>query len=426
MVAATIDPREIAAVFDDLAAAFDEAAPPAADVPPSSNIGVWGTMPASDAAKADRLMHAISLLGEHVGGCWSWVPSRNPEGPDGTFDEDVAWELEYSPPPASLLEVIGSRGVLDEATLKESLLDDSHMADSSGVHLDVLRLVASAVDELQRKAFSTSGRFGTQVIRTALSSRGEEVLRVHDDLAAVVSDIQQAAQEQDGSSRGAWVGLHDRLVTGFDIWIERVLPAIPLDRVRRQAVKRDMPRWVGYVAQYALLLRGNAASLELLRMVGYVKHACRALGKVIDTMVGDSTSASHSPGDRFELDSKLVSRAMESRWGRMLGTRAEGVGQLAAQVVGPAGQTKPVQQQKLLDIAAAEGLITPQAHSARAASMEAVLLRMQLCGLAAKVPVAAFREGGRSGRGSTPRRSAHAARDWWINPLGVVLSSPRH
>jgi hypothetical protein len=204
------------------------------------------------------------------------VPSRNPVGPDGDVDEDVAWELEYAPPPASLLEVIGSRGVLEEATLEESMLDDSHAADSERVHRAVLRLAGYAVDELQQRAFAASGRFGTQAIRTALGPEQQDLFRLHDDLTAIVSEIQVASRDVDGSSRGGWASLHNRLVVGFDAWIDQVLPAIPLDRHRRQAVKRDMPRTGGYVAQYALLLRGNAASLELLRMVGYLKQACRA------------------------------------------------------------------------------------------------------------------------------------------------------
>lgn len=425
MVAATISPRDIADVFDDLAAACHEAAPPATKVAPSIDIEAWSTKPASDATRADRLIHVLSLLGEHVAGCWSWVPSMSPVGPDGVIDEDVAWELEYSPPPTNLLEVIGSRGVLEGATLQEAMLDDQHLARSSRIHSDVLRLAASAIDELQEKAFATHGRFGTQDISMVLETRGMDVVRIHNDLASVVSDIQAATREEGGSSRWAWARLHERLVTGFDIWIDRVLPATPLDRIKRQSVKRDMPRWVGYVAQYSLLLRGNAASHELLRMVGYVKHVCRALGEVIDAMLGNVQPSANNHADRVRRDGLLVSKDTEERWRQMLGTKARGIGRLIATVVGEVGQQGAVPQRELLRMADAAALLTAQAASSRAGCMEALLLRMQLCGLAVKIPVAVFRESTGGARGAAERRRIHVARDWWLNPLGAVLSSKR-
>jgi hypothetical protein len=422
MVAATIELPAIAAILDDLALACREAAPPATDVPPSTDYEVWKVKPASNAARADRLIHAISLLGEHVAGCWSSVPSRNPVRADGDVEEDVEWELEYSPPPTNLVEVIGSNGVLASATLEESMLEDRHVADSPRIHREVLRLTGDAVDELQQKAFATGGRFGTQAIRTALGPEHQDLLRLHDDLMASVSDIQVASRDAGGSPRGGWASLHDRLVTGFDAWIDQVLPAIPLDRHRRQAVKRDLPRTVGYVAQYALLLRGNAASLELLRMVGYLKQACRVLGDVIDAMLGGVKPAAGGHATRVRLDSLLVSRDIEERWRQALGARAEGAGRLIAEVVGETGQQRPVPQRELLRIADEAGLLTAQAQSSRAAWIEALLLQMQLCGLAVKIPVGVFRESAGNGRGATPRRQQHVAREWWLNPLGVVLS----
>jgi hypothetical protein len=425
MVAATLDPPEIARVFEDLASTCRAAAPPAAGAVPSDDPAIWSTQPDSEAARADRLIHVLELLAEHVGGCWAWVPSRNPVSVDGLVEEDVVWELEYSPPPEDLLEVIGSRGVLADATLQESILQDRHLSHSADVHRTVVRLAESAILDLREKAFESSDLYGTQDIRAALIARGEGLVRIHDDFVSVASDIEAAVHDSFDSARVTWARLHERLVSCFDEWAEQVLPATPLDRHKRQAVKRDMPRWVGYVSQYALLLRGNAASLELLRMIGYVKEACRALGSVVAAMRDErGPSSSTSSNFRVHLDQLLVSRGMEHRWRDTFGGRSAGVGRLVAEVVGETGQQRPVPQRDLLPIAQAYGLVTARTASSQADGMEALLVRMQLCGLAAKIPVDVFRASRGNARVAAQQR-IHLARDWWFNPLGKVLSARR-
>jgi hypothetical protein len=426
MVAATLDPRALAAVFDELAMDCHTAAPPASGKGPSRDIRSWKSTPDSARARADRLIHALTLLGEHVAGCWTWVPSQNTVQADGAVDDDLAWELEYSPPPASLLEVIGSRGVLEKAALQEYKLPEQHFAVASRIQKKVQLLAKSATEDLREKAFTSRVLRDGQDVGTALRERGDDLIRVHEGLVSAVSAIHSAAQHSDDHSCARWMNHHERLVSRFDDWIGSVLPAMPVDRGKRQSLKRDMRGWVGYVAQYALLLRGNAASLELVRMVHYMKHICSALGESLDSMqAGGPRSPEVARGTRMRLDRALVSRDTERSWREQLSTSAAGVGRLIAKVVGDNGQTSAIAQRDLLQAASKAGIVTARATSSKKDQVEAVLVNMQLCGLAAKVPVAVFRKETIKSPRTGPRRKIHAARDWWLNPLGTVLSSRR-
>jgi hypothetical protein len=424
MIAAAIDPREVAEVFEHLAAECHRAAPPRKDRKPSSDIARLQSPPKFTEDRADRLIHSLSLLGEHVGGTWSWVPGRNPVNPDGVIDDAVPWETEVASPPSELLEVIGSRGAIMDRASADVTLQDEHPLIARAIHEKVRRLARSAVEELWTRF---SGRTADAVLRNAdasLREHGEDLARIHADFLKVIDDVRRAVQDVD-SPRTGWSREYDRLMRVFTAWIDAVPAHLPMDRVKRQAFKRDMSVAVAQVTQHVHLLRGNAELLLLLRLVAFVKSASQELRITLaKVQPGIDRSPQVGRSVRMKFDRTLVSKTVEERWRKALGTKARGVGRLIQSIVGAKGQAKPIQRSVLLKSFVRAKLVTAKSEKSRADAVDALLVQMQLAGLAVKIPAAAFRDGkGRSPR-TGPRKRAHVGRAWLFNPLGAVLARP--
>ncbi|MFM7144934.1 MAG: hypothetical protein ACKOW5_01195, partial [Actinomycetales bacterium] len=274
-------------------------------------------------------------LGEHVAGSWTWDPPGNAVNADGSVDDSVPWELEYHPPPDDASELIESlRLTQDEEGSWARFTEDAARA-----HRTLQRMAVSAVDDACRSLTSDivldadvgDGRVG--------EPRAGGVHATHDRLVASITEIGVGA-EGDSELAGSWWGqMHQQLIEASEAWMRDVPPALPIGNVARQAIKKKVSGWVGYVLQYAGLLRGNAAAFELVRMTKYLGGVYERIRVLLETegvvaprsqIICDEVRAAYCRA--------LVSASVEDRWRRRMGEDAGKVGQMIIEIVGPRGQ----------------------------------------------------------------------------------------
>lgn len=425
LVAAALEPRNVAHVFDDLGAACHEAAPPNQNQPvPSDRAKAWLSEPVSHHKALDRLVHVMFLLGEHLSGSWTWAPPHHAINPDGSLDESIPWEPEYVPPPDDVAELISALGLVRAEEDSWTLFKNNAVRAYRTLRL----LASSAVADASNKIVGVMVR-GDEVGAEGPPAPNSERNRArHERLVALINEIGTGAEGDSELATRWWRQICEQLGEEFDAWMVEVPPTLPVGNVNRQSIKKKVSNWVGYVLQYAGLLTGNAAAFELVRLTKYLAGVS---DKIKMTLKAEHVTAPRSQQVCDEVRAAycraIVSASVEERWRRRMGKDAEKVGRMIMGIVGPRGQPKALKKESLVAAADRAGLLTATEGKSRYEAVDALLVRMQACGLAARVPVTFFR----SIDNDTPRniakarRCIHAARDWWFNPLGAVLAEPR-
>ena len=429
LVAGSLRPNLIAQFFDQVAQDCHTVAPPRPGRSAQRTAREWSSPqppPQDDSAVVaalraivtiDRLIYRIGLLGECVVGSFTWVPAI--AGPDGTEGEDVRWELEYSPVAPEVEEIVNERELLEGNSGARYRAEDS-----CSENLAVIRLhAANAVDAVSVAVQGTVAGLSFPTIRLMLGDQHESALRVHEAFLTSIKDAGATAREETATASGAWRHLHANVTAHFRDWLVTVVPALGIERHQRQRLKRDMKTLVGYVAQYASLLRANAASLELSKAVHIMTALCSRLGNAIEKTMPSEYRCDIT--DELQATVCLAcSRAMvsdedERAWRQRLGEHAGAAGRLIAQLTSGDGQTKAC---KHSDVARVANLVWEQSESrGGAARLDVLLDAMQEVGLAVRVPAKFLvRKKKRSGE----RRQEHVGRVWWFNPLGEILAIP--
>lgn len=424
LVAASLEPRNVAYVFDDLGAACHEAAPPNQEQPaPPDRVRAWLAEPPSHHKALDRIVHATFCLGEHLGGSWTWEPPHHAINPDGSLDDAIPWELEYVPPPDNIAELISVLGLVRADEDSWTLFKD----DAVRAYGKLRPMALSAVADARHGMAGVMAQGDEVGAEGPPAPNSERAMARHDRLVALINEIGTGAEGDAELATSWWRQIRDQLGEEFGAWMAEVPPALPVGNVNRQSIKKKARNWVGYVLQYAGLLTGNAAAFELVRMTRHLVGICARMRKTLKA-IGVTAPRSQQVCDevRAAYCRAMVSASVEDRWRRRMGEDAGKVGQMIIEIVGPRGQVESLQKEALVNAAADARLLTATERKSREEAVDALLVRMQGCGLAARVPVTAFRRIDRN----TPRnnmkarKSAHAARDWWFNPLGAVLALP--
>lgn len=421
LVAASARPPEIAAVFDYLEAACSAAAPIRANCPAVSSEAGWLLTEAGDLSDIQRLMHLLGQVGAYVTGNWRMVPSGFDL--DGPHDDD-SLTVEYTPPSEELGAIVATRAlVANEPSLYPTFADD---ADRCHDHLR--HLAASASRDLQSRLTGTDAPFPMSLIERHLRAHHRPLLETHQRFLAAVNDVQRAMTDHDERARSWWQRAQLELETGYSQWAEHVLAVVEISSTARQAYRRDLRAWMGYVMQYVVLLQGNASAYELTRMLTYMRAICENLTGRLHRLVpvaNDEQARRLAKTVRRDLDRVLVSPDLERKWRHALDDRAKGVGRLINDVVGKRGQVKAITRSELLDMPTCQELLSAKTERARADALDSLLVQMQSHGLAVKVPARLFRRGDARAPRTGVRRRMHVARDWWFNPLGTVLAERR-
>lgn len=438
LVAAALEPRNLAYVFDHLGDACHAAAPPNPEKPvpsdgappnpkqpePSDRAKAWLTEPPSHHKALDRLVHVMFLLGEHVSGSWTWEPPYHAINSDGSLDESIPWEPEYVPPPDDVAALISElrlvRADEDDWTLfrnevvsaygKLRLLTLSAAADASNKIAGVM----VRGDEVGAEGPPTPNRERTQAR--------------HERLVALINEIGTGAEGDSELATSWWRQICEQLIDASEAWMSDVPPTIPVRNEVRQAIRRNVGGWLGYVSQYAGLLMGNAGAFELVRMTRYLVGICKRMQKILKAEhVTAPRSQQVCDEVRATYCRAVVSASVEDRWRLRMGEDAEKVGRMIIDIVGKCGQPVALKKASLVAVADRAGLLTATTKKSREEAVGALLVRMQGCGLAAAVPVTVFQKFGKKTprNNARARRSRHSARDWWFNPLGAVLAEPK-
>ena len=357
-------------------------------------------------------------------GCWTWQPPGHAINPDGSLDESIPWELEYCPPPDDVGELIATLRLRQDKENSWARFSD----DAARTYRKLQRLAVSAV------ADASSNLTDVVVPGDAVGFQGSAVPHTeaararHEQLVAVIAEIGRSAEGDSELAAGWWRQVHDELVDASWSWMAEVPPTLSVGNVGRQAIKKKASGWVGYVLQYAGLLRGNAAAFELVQMTSYLIGICSTMQvKLKAEQVTAPRSQRICDEVRAAYCRALVSASVEDRWRRRMGDEAEKVGAMIIEIVGHRGQLVALKKESLVAAADRAGLVTATTKKSRDEAVGALLVRMQGCGLAACMPVTVFRKFDMN----TPRNNAkarrciHAARDWWFNPLGAVLAAPK-
>lgn len=421
MVAASARPPEIASVFDYLEAACNAAAPITANSDPQESALGWLQPAASNRSEVQRLMHLLGLLGDYVTGSWRMVPSGI--GVDGTRDDDEL-TVDYSPPSEALGAIIATRAlVATEASLYPAFADDADR-----LHTKMRRLAGSASGDLHARLTGTDATIPMSRIEQHLRAHHRPLLDTHRRFITAVNEVRRAMTEHDERAPYWWQRAQHELAATYSEWAEHVLAVVEMTSTARQAYRRDLKGWMGYMMQYVVLLQGNASAYELIRMLTYLRAICEKLQHRLHRLIpvaGDDQARRLAKAVRRDLDRVLVSPDLERQWRIALGDRAKGVGQLIDGIVGKRGQTKALTRMELLDMPACRDLISANTERASADALDSLLVQMQSQGLAAKIPARLFRRIDAHTPRTGVRRRIHVARDWWFNPLGTVLVERR-
>lgn len=421
MVAASARPPEIASVFDYLEAACNVAAPIQTNSRPEASELGWLQPAASKRSEVQRLMHLLGLLGEHVTGNWSMVPSG--VGVDGTHDDDD-WTVDYSPPPEPHGALVATRALV----AKEASLYPAFSNDADLFHAQLRKLAGSASVDLQARLTGADATVSMTQVERHLRAHHHSLLETHRRFMATVNDVRRAMTAHDERATYWWQRAECELAKGYSDWLEQVLAVLEMTSTARQAYRRDLRVWMGYLMQYVVLLQGNASAYELTRMLTYLRAICEKLQHQLHwvaPVATDEQARRFAKTVRRDLDRVLVSPDLEKKWRHALGDQAKGVGQLIDRVVGKRGQAKAITRSELLDMPACQELLSAKTERARADALDSLLVQMQSNGLAVKVPARLFRLAGAHAPRTGVRRRMHVARDWWFNPLGTVLAERR-
>lgn len=419
MVAGLLLPELLARIADHIAEECHRAAPPKVGSVPSRDYEAWKSQARSEADEADKLIHILTQLGEHVVGSWRAVPTD--VGPAGVAEESP-YELEYEPPSEAIAEIIVTSKLVDETVLASACAAEEKL-NSTKVRL----LAASASHELDSRLNSPGATVPMRSVASLLQREHAEVLAVHIAFIGTLEEIRAATRENETRTRSWWREKHAQLIARFAVWSEQVPPLLEMSRQSRQGYKRNLNGWVAYVSQYTMLMSGNAAAYELVKMITHLRKLCARLVVLIDRMSPGPPRIDAVPTDvsalHYKFDRMLVPDSLSRYWHAMLRGDAQRAGKLIALIVGDGGQSAAVTQKQLITVAGDAGILTARTKSSREGELTQLLIRMQNCGLVAKVPVSTFRENDDAQTTRTSsRRHIHVARDWWFNPLGSSLA----
>ena len=212
-------------------------------------------------------------------------------------------------------------------------------------------------------------------------------------------------------------------------------------RERRASKQIQLTRRVGFVVQYAALMRGNARLRSIAAQIMYLRDICEQIA----TILGSSDEIPKgSPQKRSKMlpvlaayDRQVLEAGAEARWQRTLGEHAEAMGRFVESLVTPAhrgsGQSIPWTKGQILDLFRADW---PGAKKLTPGSLDDLVVNkclgpLQRLGLAAQIPEdlwsraaawdAAHRQGGDS-KPTKPLRT-HISKKWIVCPLAALLAS---
>lgn len=416
MIAATLRPVEVARVFDHLLGKCDSAARPLSVEEAKS-----GQPPRAEAAAAEadvqRIMHLLEVLGEYVTGSWYWVPIGTGDGDDG---DEMKQELEYAEPADGVTALVESREIL--RTSKSFVLSAN---EASEIRATLLMLAVSASQDVQETFSESPQAFGAPAIEQYLDDHHGELLESHRGFVMRIREVRDAVMNPERYAASDWRNAHHCLVDSYAGWISGVPAVLGMSHVNRQAYKRGLISKLGYLSQYAFLLQGNHASYELTRMIDVIDgltlkltNALCAIGAAHERGWGDSSFLADVGA---QLDRLLVPEDVEQRWRDGLGAHAELAGRLIVNILESGAHEQGLLQSSLMELPACQEGLTAKTSRSRKDALENLLSKMQVHGLACKIPARAFRiDDGRKVR-TGARKNPHVGRQWWFNPLGAVL-----
>jgi hypothetical protein len=342
-------------------------------------------------------------------------------GSGGVPDEEGPWELEYSPPSESVVDILREMRLGEHQGITRAAMQAVMECDDRRIR----QLAASATVDLRDRVSDRVAGVTMVNLAQSLGNDGVRVLPVHRELIACVNEIHGAAQPDARPMGSWWKESHERLQTTMSRWLAQVPAAILINRTRRQQLKRDVLSSFAYVSQYAWLLRANHANQLLVEMINILEEICEKLGQSLEDLghrPGVSTQSAEAVGaGEMPWSRALVTESDERHWRQMLGSDASLAADVVAAVIGETGQEVGLQLRQVCNALMVQA--RPQSQPYSESEVEGVLAKMQELGLAIRLPASALRLVGSAGR-SAPRRRSHVGRTWWINPLGEVLAAP--
>lgn len=475
------DLRGVAGVCAALAKRCAEAAPPFAPPrrPSEVDVASWvrPISPKGHELRLDHLIHALQYLPEHLAGLWFMEPPRHAVRHDGSVDESVPLEFAFSEPPDDTGALIEALGLSGEGMISWDLF----VQDSNGRFDQVRQAAREAVTDAKQKLSAALLAAHGQGEAAGGSDTGAVPHVVHSDLMAALDEITAALENElrigdDGlrqtepstlepddspedvddapgrtmpssprlesrwraaaekpkpveqglaTLRSWWESINQRVLRLSDEWVDQIPASLAIDRVKRQALKRDVQAWLGYVVQYTNLLRGNAGGYEFLRMTEYLAAICKKISESLQQIgVRATPSGLVATQVRNHFNQIVVPIEIERRWRHHLGPDAEGVGRMIAEIGDGIGHSQSLMLQQVIAIATGAGLVTAASEVSKRDATLLLLVKMQRLGLAARMPVPLFPTESQSEVRRHARKRSHDGRQWWFNPLGAVLALP--